>query len=105
VLVTAYCPQGTSTPPQKVVVFDGGSPASNPSRLGVLGFRSGVGSHYDYFLAGAPLDVETDGTTITLSGPARSGQGPYCCPDQSLTLRYRWQDDTFVQVARKVTPR
>lgn len=42
-------------------------------------------------------------TVLTLNGEALSTNAPFCCPDQIVTVKYRWDKTKFKRISREVT--
>jgi len=77
-------------------VVDGFSEPSNPRLIGTF--------DEDYW-----RDVKVRGSgsggksVLTLSGEALSENASFCCPDQLVTVKYRWDKTKFKRTSRKVT--
>jgi len=98
-LVIGACPTPTSPNPAMVAIFSVTSARQNPHEIGLLPTDSS-----DYFTG---LHLRVDGPAITISGPAySSARQPLCCPDEELSITYRWQAGHLTkisQTARKLS--
>lgn len=89
--VTVNCPAPTSSRPDQVVVF--GAATGGPKVLGVLA--------RELFLSGAT--VTTQGTTVTVSGPAHGEDDAMCCPTYWGQVDYRWTGGSFTEMGSALT--
>jgi hypothetical protein len=92
VLVVVACPSAASEPGESVVVLD--VSRGEPTALGVLGG--------DLRLQGAT--VTTDGTTVTVAGPAGGGEDPACCPGHWASAGYSWTGSRFAPAGSLQVP-
>jgi hypothetical protein len=94
-LMVGACPTSTSPAPEMVAIFSGSSVGRNPHKIGLLPTDAG-----DYFTT---LHLSVRGPVITISGAAYGpGKVGGCCPDEELTITYRWQAGRFVKISQGV---
>lgn len=93
-IVRGECPGATSSWPEVVYVIDGSSDERDPRLLGTF--------DDDYWRdAGVTVDVKR--RAITLAGPVVD-EGPLCCPDKRVTVRYEWRNGKFREASRRAVP-
>jgi hypothetical protein len=96
-LIIDSCDSPTSSNPQTVEIFDGGSDPGAPRKLGVL-------------MAGDPdyprrmTVAVSPNRTIVVRALGLQPESPNCCPDLVIVAEFAWRDGAFVSIRRQTRP-